>query len=348
MAPIEELERIAPNLAEEAASPPGVHVELLQEDEPLPLVVRPAAGPLDLLTWSQTHRKWIEGRLLRHGGILFRGFQVDGVEAFTAFIEATTSGDWADYREAATPRRSVSAKISTSTEYPAERRIYLHNENSHCTSWPLKIHFYCERPAARGGETPIADCRRVLSGISSEVRQRFAEKGWMYIRNFGHGLGFDWRRVFGADDREGVEAYCRANGMETEWLEGERLRVRYRRSAIQAHPKTGELVWFNHGTFFHSSTLEPEIREILLAEYREEDLAYHTRYGDGSPIEPTVMDHLRASYDRCTVVFPWEEGDILTLDNMLVAHGRRPFEGDRRVLVGMVEPYAPGQAAAAG
>ena len=37
------------------------------------------------------------------------------------------------------------------------------------------------------------------------------------------------------------------------------------------------------------------------------------------------------------VVFPWNEGDILMLDNMQVAHGRNPFSGERKIIVSMAE-----------
>jgi alpha-ketoglutarate-dependent taurine dioxygenase len=35
------------------------------------------------------------------------------------------------------------------------------------------------------------------------------------------------------------------------------------------------------------------------------------------------------------VIFPWSAGDVLILDNMLMMHGRQPYEGERRVLVAM-------------
>ena len=62
------------------------------------------------------------------------------------------------------------------------------------------------------------------------------------------------------------------------------------------------------------------------------------------PIEDEVLDQLRAAYRAATVTFPWQVGDVLLLDNMLVAHGRAPFTGQRRVLVGMAEPQAAPQA----
>lgn len=336
----ESMGAAAPGAALASPHPESVTVTAPSSGEISPLLVEPAAGAADLLGAIGEDRSWIDGLLRERGALLFRGFDLAGREAFERFIEVTSTGRWAEYREAATPRTAVTEKLATSTEYPPERRIYLHNENSHCTSWPLKIYFLCEVTPEQGGETPIADCRRVLERIDPAVRQRFAERGWMYIRNFRRGLGFDWRQVFACQTPAEVEDYCRRNDMTAEWR-GEQLRVRYVRPAVRRHPVTGEAIWFNHGTFFHASTLEPEIREILLAELDEEDLAYHTCYGDGGAIEPEVMDHLRQAYDRETVCFPWRRGDLFMLDNMVMAHGRRPYRGERRVIVGMTDPYAP-------
>jgi alpha-ketoglutarate-dependent taurine dioxygenase len=106
------------------------------------------------------------------------------------------------------------------------------------------------------------------------------------------------------------------------------------------HPVTGETVWFNHATFFHVSTLEPMLRDALLAEFDPDDVPTNSCYGDGSPIEADVLDLLRAAYRDATVAFPWQEGDILLIDNMLAAHGRSPFTGPRKVVVAMAEPMS--------
>ena len=314
-----------------------VKESLLRPGASLPLVIEPAVQGVDLTAWASSNRESLGKKLAEHGGILFRGFQVSSAEDFESFIPAV-SEDSLEYRERSSPRTAVHGNIYTSTDYPAEHPIFLHNENSYQNTWPMNIFFYCHINAEEGGETPIADCRKIYQRIDPEVRQRFAEKKWMYMRNFGDGFGLPWPTVFQTTDKAEVEAYCARSGIAVEWKEGGGLRTRAVRPAISKHPKTGEMVWFNHATFFHVSTLEAETRESLLSEFAEEDLPTHTYYGDGSPIEPAALDHLREIYRDEMVVFPWQRGDILMLDNMLVAHGRQPFKGQRKVLAGMSEP----------
>ncbi len=109
--------------------------------------------------------------------------------------------------------------------------------------------------------------------------------------------------------------------------------------AVATHPQTGERVWFNQAHLFHVSTLPPDIRQALVSVLGEENLPRQAYYGDGSPIAAADLDAIRAAYWQETVVFPWQQGDILLLDNMLTAHGRRPFAGSRQVVVGIAEPF---------
>jgi alpha-ketoglutarate-dependent taurine dioxygenase len=304
----------------------------------LPLVVEPAGARLDLASWARGCRAFIESKLCEHGGLLFRGFDVSSVTQFEEFV-AAVSDDLLEYRERSSPRSQVSGAVYTSTDYPANQSIFLHNENSYQRRFNGKIFFYCDTPPREGGETPIADCRRVLARISAPVRARFAEKGWMYVRNYGDGFGLPWRTVFQTEDPAAVEEHCRSRRIEFEWKEGDRLRTRAVLSAISRHPRTGEPTWFNHATFFHVTTLDPWIRDALLAEFGDEaELPTNTYYGDGSSIEPEVLEELRAAYRAETVVFPWLRGDIMVLDNLLAAHGRTPYTGERRILVAMSDP----------
>ncbi|MBD0266254.1 MAG: TauD/TfdA family dioxygenase, partial [Tolypothrix sp. Co-bin9] len=313
-----------------------IKTEFFSDEKTLPLVIKPNVEGVNILNWAISNQALIETELSKYGGILFRNFNVNGVSGFEQFIQIV-SGNLLEYKERSSPRSHVSGNIYTSTDYPANQSIFLHNENSYQHTWPLKIFFFCVTAAQQGGETPIADVRKVYQRISPQVKEKFSQKQVMYVRNFGKGFGLPWQTVFQTTNRDQVEEYCHKNGIEAEWIENNGLRTRQVRQAVTKHPKTGEIVWFNHAAFFHISTLESKIRESLLAEFPESDLPQNTYYGDASPIEPTILEEIRSAYQQETVTFPWQEGDILMLDNMLTAHGRKPFSGSRKVVVGMAE-----------
>ncbi|HEX8184573.1 MAG TPA: TauD/TfdA family dioxygenase, partial [Blastocatellia bacterium] len=244
------------------------------------------------------------------------------------------------YMEGATPRTELKEKVYTSTEYPAEQSIALHNELNYVITWPMKIFFACAIPAREGGATPIADVRKVYDLIDPDIRARFIDKGWMLLRNFGEGLSLPWQTSFRMSSKSEFTSYCRESRITCEWKDENRVRTRQVRPAVRRHPKTAEPVWFNHIAFWHISSLAPEVREMFLKEFKEDDLPYNTYYGDGTPIEDSVVEHIREAYDRATIAFPWQRGDLLMIDNMLVAHGRKPFTGERKVLTAMGEPFS--------
>ncbi len=311
----------------------------LQPGQILPLVIQPNVEVLDLISWAGSNRDLIEEQLLKHGAILFRNFKIDSIAKFEQFTR-TISPELMEYGERSSPRHRVKGQIYTSTDHPADQPIVLHNEQSYTLKWMMKLWFFCVQPASQGGRTPVADSRRVFNRLHPRITEKFAKKQVMYIRNYGIGLGLPWQEVFQTSDKSEVEAYCRQSSIEFEWLDGDRLRTRQVRPAIRRHPKTGEPVWFNHALFFHVSSLEPATRDSLLTGLKEEDLPFNSYYGDGSPFEPEVLEEIREAFRQETVSFPWQTGDILMVDNMLVAHGREPYSGPRKVVVAMAEPFS--------
>ncbi len=305
-------------------------------------VIQATRDELSLLEWAPSQRDSIRELLQQHGAILFRGFhEPRTAEGFERFIEATADGELLAYAQGSTPRESVRGRISTATLYPANRTIPLHNELSYSRGWPLKLWLFCHRPAEQGGATPLADSRRVFTGIDPRIRERFAAHGVMYVRNYGELIDVPWQQAFLTDDRERVEAYCEEQAIEFEWLEGNGLRTTQRCQATAEHPATGETVWFNQAHLFHVSSLPLARRRRLLEVFGERDLPRNAYYGDGSPIDDAALDAIRAAYDREQLSFPWRVGDLLMVDNMLAAHGREPFAGERMIWFGMAEEHSP-------
>jgi len=284
-------------------------------------------------------RLQLQAALRERGALLLRGFDVGGVGGFESVVRAL-SGEPLAYTERSSPRSVIKGHVYTSTDYPAQEEIFLHNENSYQAEWPQVLYFHCVRPPLTQGATPLADTRRVLATIDDQVREQFVRRGWMVVRNYGDDIGLSWREAFDTDSRPEVERYCRSQGIEVHWLGEDRLRTRAVRQAVHPHPVSGEPVWFNHATVFHVTTLPESVRLGLLEMLGEENLPSQTYYGDGGAIPDNVMDHLRACYRAASTRFDYRKDDVLVIDNMLVSHGREPFTGPRRVAVAMAEPYS--------
>ena len=281
-------------------------------------------------------------RLLTHGAILFRGWPVRSCEQLAELVEALASrGALLEYRGGASPRRSLAAgarPIYNSTEYPPDVELSLHNELSYSGAWPERIYFLCLTAPGEGGETTLGDSRRILGRIPPAVRARFESKGVRYIRNLpsGAGSGYSWQDSFGSPDPAVVERHCAAIGAVHEWLGGGLLRMIEVRAAIAVHPATGEEVWFNQADGFHPSALDRATYADLLARCGSEDrFRLNVSYGDGTPIAPADLGAVRQAIREETHAHVWRAGDILMLDNLLAAHGRRPFRGERRIAVAM-------------
>lgn len=310
-----------------------VRMRPLRNDGALPLLIEPEADDIDLFAWARENQSLLQQRVLEHGGILFRGFNLGSVELFEEFARILCRELFNENGEH--PRESVSGEVYTPVFFPPRKQLLWHNENSFNHRWPGKILFCCVKPAETGGETPVVDSREVFRRLDPKLREPFVEKGVMYVRNYGTGAGLDWQTVFQTSDRAEVEERCRANRMQLEWKPGNLLRTSCVRPAVVPHAETGELCWFNQAQHWHVACLDDETRESVQALFGEADLPRSCYYGDGTPIEDSVMHEILAVYRELEVCFPWQAGDVIALDNVLAAHGRNAFTGERKLLVAL-------------
>jgi alpha-ketoglutarate-dependent taurine dioxygenase len=326
----------------------------------LPLVVEATGdkGREALLELLAARRAWFDDRLHQYGGLLFRGFDLESVEDFEAVATAVKPELASQYPFGMAPRTKSSKYVFSTTKAAHTKGhelvpIGLHNEKAYGADPPQYIFFFCQvaPPDSRGGETIIADSRKIYADIDPAVREKFEKLSVRYIREYrpspgNFGFDMSWPMVFESDDRKTVEAVCKQHQATWEWLRDGSLRMENVRPATYRHPITGEVSWANCVGAVHPSgganeiiynskvwyrRLHALVYSLLVRSLRRNPFA--VAFGDGSPISRAEIRAVNAAENRNKVFFQWRKGDLLVLDNMLVAHGRALNRGGpRRIL----------------
>ena len=296
-----------------------------------PQLITAADINLPLEKWIINNKSEFLSQKAVYGAVLLRDFQISSVEQFESFINLFTQ-ETIEYNLRSSPRYAVGKNIYNTTTYPKEYTINMHSESSYAPDHPEHIVFCCVNPADKDGETPIADNRKVLEYLSDKTKNKFLERGVKYLRNLNKDLGLSWQEVFQTTDKAVVEADCIERGIDFLWKSEKQLVLTWTKKAIWEHPVTGEMAWFNHAFFFNKYSLDPDFLDLIES---DDELPNNTFYGDGTEILAEEIDEIREAYRKATVEFPWQKGDVLFLDNMLVSHGRNSYVGDRKIIASL-------------
>ena len=311
-----------------------------------PLLHADAAG--NPAGWAAGHRAALRGVVAEHGAVLVRGLGLRDAGQVAGVVRGLVGEPMAERAallENFAPRDDRGDGVYSATRWPANQPMCMHHELSYRLECPGTMLLACLVPPASGGTTGLADGPTVLEALPAPLVERFEREGWLLARSYNDEIGAPWAEAFGTGDRGAVEAYCRANAIEIEWLPDGGLRTRQRRPAVVRHPGSGRRCWFNQIAFLNEWTLDPEVREYLVDVYGADGLPFTTRFGDGSPIGEDVVALLNQVYERHAVREPWQAGDLMVVDNVRTAHSREPYTGPREVLVALADPVRPGDAA---
>lgn len=302
-----------------------------QPHHPVALSV-PSDDMAALLNFITEQKSYIDRLIYRHAGILLRATGVRDPAEFALVAEALGSSPY-HYTGGNSPRTHLGEKVYTSTEYPATEHISLHNEMSYLPCWPSRLYFHCSIAAASGGQTPLAHAGDVLAQMPDDIVAAFKARKLRYTRTLQPNdfFGKGWKTTYGTSDKEVVEATVKSQGSDFEWLPDDVLRVSTLCDATAVHPVTGQQVWFNQAEQWHPSALAPQTKSLIMQAFGPDRFPHDCRFADGGVIDDETMRSVRAVMDANRLVFDWQQGDILLIDNLLAMHGRHPFTGPRRI-----------------
>lgn len=319
----------------------------------LPLVVEPQDPKItkeEFFNLLSQEKDFFKERLLKEGGILFRNFPLEGHQDFAKCIKSLDTGAFLDYIGGDSPRNKITEGIYTSTEAPPSIKIPLHNELSFVKHHPRHIYFFCDIPSPIGGETILADSRKIFKEMDLEIKNNFSKKGLKYVSCYYHQskvMDFvnwlqpshkSWKQVFETEDKREVELKCRQSDFGYQWNQNDWLQINQIRPAVKEHAETKEKVWFNQ---VHLFDFNPKLLGwwrfcgAKLFYCRKHTKLHEVYFADGSPIPRKDLYKILDTLDNHTIAFRWQKGDLLVLDNVLTMHGRAPFKGKRRILTAM-------------
>lgn len=285
--------------------------------------------------WLGENKERLLEQLSRHGAILFRGLPVNSDSDFDSVIQSfgLTNFTYAESLSNAV-RSNRTERVFTANEAPATVSIFLHHEMAQTPVYPSKLFFYCEQAAHSGGATPLCRSDVLLQELEKQAPEfvvACAEKGVRYSNVMPNsddpesGQGRSWRSTLSTDDKSAAEDKLRKLCYQWEWLEQDSLRVTTAVLSAVRETDNGRQVFFNQ----------------LIAAFRGwKDARNATeksiRFGDDSAISEEAMAKAIQIGDELSFDMLWQSGDVVLVDNFLVMHGRRPFEGQRRVLASLI------------
>ncbi|MBD2840824.1 TauD/TfdA family dioxygenase [Erythrobacter rubeus] len=293
------------------------------------------AGGGDLAAFLAANKTAVDAALSDAGALLFRGFDVPDPVAFDAAVQGYGEPGFT-YEDSLSNavRTNVTPRVFTANEAPPTTEIFLHHEMAQTPLYPSKLFFYCEIAAETGGATPLCRSDWVLDRLGKEAPAfvaRVEAEGVRYTNvmpgddDAGSGQGRSWRSTLSVDNRVAAEARLRELGYSWEWQSDGSLRATT--PALPAVRTIGD----GRRSFFNQ----------LIAAFRgwadsRNDPNRAITFGDGTPITSQDMAPAIEIADELTADLAWQPGDVALVDNYLVMHGRKPFEGKRRVLASLV------------
>ena len=212
---------------------------------------------------------------------------------------------------------------------PAELRIQFHNEMAYSRAFPRFVTFAMFAQARTDGTTLLVDNVRVTRALSPALAGKMRALGVQYVRllhDDAHAADPDfyaaWQGAF--QTRDEAEAMARANAAPDGFMtrhDAKRLRQVSWSPVFVTHPEHGEL-YFSSILNRHASWLDGH---AVWGAMPHRERPYQCVWGDGSELSDGELAELRDAHDGNMEKLRLEQGDLVVMDNLRVAHGRTSY-----------------------
>lgn len=292
-------------------------------------------GNMEIMTaWLEKNQQKLLQQLGEHGAILLRGFPVRTHLDFDRVVRAFNLKNFSYVDSLSNAvRQNRTDRVFTANEAPPTVEIYLHHEMAQTPIFPTRLFFFCEQAAQLDGQTPLCRSDLLLAEIERQLPEFIKKCEALGVRytstmpatdDFDSGQGRSWRSTLSAQTKDQAEAKLRKLAYQWQWLDQDSLQITTAILPAVRLLNDGRRVFFNQ----------------LIAAYRGwQDKRNNPRksisFGDGSEISEIDMAQVISLAQGLTFDLAWQSGDVAMVDNYLVMHGRRPYQGTRKVLASL-------------
>jgi len=299
------------------------------------------------IEWSGERRDLFDELIQRYGGVVLRGFPLDGAEDFNRFANLFPIYG-PGYAGGMAPRRHVTGDVLESTNLTQGFKLSLHSEMAYMKSFPPRIAFFCQQASGVGGEIIIGSLAELTRRIPPALRDKIECHKVRVVRNYTpcgtsrnlkaiedtNQIG--WDEAFETEDAAEVERLCRQLGLDLEWNEDGSLTLFDLVDPFTVHPKTGERVYRSslHTDITSERQGMAATRERLIARQQHPSGSF---LDSGEKLARDEAECIHRIQEEIEISWQWRDGDLMILDNLQVAHGRNPYSGERLAHVALLD-----------
>lgn len=245
-------------------------------------------------------KEHIEEEFRKEGALLISGFDLSE-NRFREFTDSICTGFVSHYNSS----REFIGDSTLMTVSPGNNHFLAHSELAYSPSRPDLAIFYAVEPPVVGGETTYCDGIEVLDRLQPETREIFLEQDLLFESK----IRFDTSYEAECEKRRNLKKYAKFGPKYQCSSLGSSLHTRYQTSAICS-------ARWSKGRAFSTSLLDTA----------------KPQFANGDLVPKEVLWDVISVTEELMVGHIWKENDVLLIDNYRYMHGRKPWDGNRRVL----------------
>ncbi len=314
-------------------------------------------------------QKWIEKNydLLRNkmstiGGILFKGFDIKSPEDFEIIAKSIepnlcSSHDFDDGARLWFTKHIYEASLGSITQDPIP--LSFHNEDAFVPFVPSTIMLCSIQAAPFGGETLLADCRKVFASLPENLKEKFLGRSLKNSFTM-HDNTFLVNTRIPKNTKEIVKLAKKYGAKDTYRVGDFNTRFTFEIPMVIKHENSKQPVWFSRAhqavtlsriidvwysykyrkSIFYMIEAFYLMTKVVIQHYWSHIKSANTSnekknictFDNGEIIPISDQFSICSAYWKNAVIEPLQAGDIVILDNRLVTHGRLPYKGHRKLL----------------